>query len=320
MPSKSLHREPTFDWRPKSLQSPLHYNPKPFILPKLEPIKRPPPPERKQPTLEERKEIIHERLRTLEAMKLELEDYREKVRLGLIVPVPLSSFTNPASSPESGHVSNRLSSLRNPEISKADPQRDKRTESSAEDAGAVQILAPRSMYALKGKPLLGGKAEDVKHKNSPSTCQDDHVRDLQSNIEQMKIEPEKKGHDKSIMLLYQRIQAMRLGRNSRQGVALHRHEDAAAELSPSIVQFEHVEEIQSMIQVKKKKLTAQEVQESKRLFHLKLEALDLRRNGPRSTPLHQSEDRATRTSRYNLVSIKSSVLRGCHHPVRAAEC
>ena len=277
-------------------------------MPKLpdKPLKRSPSPEEAELTAEEIEEFEQETSRNLEALRLELEDYREKVRLGVVFPLLPSSITNPASTSQSGHIANSLS-----QFSEADPQRYERVEPSAEDPAAIQNIAPRTMYRVNEKPLRGGKAEDVKQ-TSLSTYQDDLVGDLQSDIEKMNTERERNGHDDSILLLYQQIQAMRLRRNSRQGIALHRHEDAAAELSPSTGQSEHVEEIQSMIQVKKKKLTAREVQESKRLFHLKLEALDLRRNGPRGTPLRQSEDRVTRTSRSTIVPIKSSILRGCH--------
>ena len=89
---------------------------------------------------------------------------------------------------------------------------------------------------------------------------------------------------------------MELRRDSRQGIALYRHNDVPAKTSPSTSQIEHVEEIQSMIQVRKRKLTVHELQKSERLFNRKLEALQLRRNSTRGTTPGRSEDVTTHVS------------------------
>ena len=132
-------------------------------------------------------------LRDLEAIRLEIEVHRENVRLGLSFPQQPLSIKNSASSSQSGHVLNRLSPLKPPDLFKTDSPPYKGTESTAEGSSTVQLMPARPEYRLDEKPVQGGKAESVKLTTSNSTSQDDHGEDKQSSIEAMNTEPAETG-------------------------------------------------------------------------------------------------------------------------------
>ena len=263
--------------------------------------------------MEERKTGMQKIKRDLEAIRLEIEDRQEKARLGLSFPQQPLSMRNPASSSQSSHVSNKLSPSRSPDFYKAPSPHSKRPKPTTEDSGTIQHVAARSEDHLNEMSLEGGKAEPVKLMTSSCTSQDAHIGDGISSIEVMSTELANEERRDSTLRSYSRIQAMKLRPNSRQGITLHRPDDVADEISHSTVQMEHVEELQSMIKVRKDKPTAHEFQKSKRLFHLKLEALELKRNGSCDIALRGTKDVATQANRFthrvnNFARMPSATL------------
>ncbi len=139
----------------------------------------------------------------------------------------------------------------------------------------------------------------------PLTSQSDSTKKIPSNLQ--KKNPIAEEPQRSRQSLYLKIEAMKLRRSCREGAAIYRYGDAAAESSPSTSGL-CTERISSNLQ--KKHPTTEELQRSRQSLYLKIEAMKMRRNCRERTAIYQfgnaSAESSSSTSGLDQVAGMSS--------------
>ena len=87
---------------------------------------------------------------------------------------------------------------------------------------------------------------DAAAESSPSTSHGDHIEESSSDTQVIENENSTEEYRRWRQSLYQKIEAMKLRRNRRQGIAIRQHQDAAAKSPPSTFQVDHLAEVASM--------------------------------------------------------------------------
>lgn len=146
-----------------------------------------------------------------------------------------------AKSPKSPthYIPEKLPPLQIPDFSRGYPLHHKRKELTAEEDAELLQAALRKVEAnkIEIRRLLYGtpfeRRKELPAESPDAISQGDQVENVLSNIQVKEMEPTAEDPQRLERSLYQKIKAMRLRRNHRHGIAIHRSEDPAYKSSPS---------------------------------------------------------------------------------------
>ncbi len=261
-----------------SLKSPTHYVPDrlpPLRLPDFS-VKHSPRHKIKEITAKEHEELLQSALQKLEIARLE----RHR-RLG--IPLKLS---RQLSTEDYSHKSDNVVDVL--------PKTEK-LEKGPTSEGLHQSLYQR-IAAMKAR--RNGRFSIAIHRSEataadilPSTAPMDQVNEIPSNMQAMKDEFMTDEPHKLKRTLLEKVEAMRLRRNSRHGTALYRHDDMTSKISVPASAMED-------------ELMTDEPQKLKRTLLEKIEAMKLRRNSRHGTALYQHDDMTSK------ISVSASQVNG----------
>ncbi|CAF9940242.1 hypothetical protein IMSHALPRED_001803 [Imshaugia aleurites] len=236
-----------------------------------------------------------------------------------------SVFRAPTASPNirplkspTHYVPDRYSPLEFQPYSKDDPRLAKRKVYTAEEDEQFRQSGLRKLEATKlelyrhfGMPHERGKASSTE--SPPPNPRREHVKEVSSR-HRMKKKIFTAGElQQSKHTLYQKIEAMKSRRNRRQGIAVYKDKESAAEISPSLFQVDCVEEMQSNTPVQKEKPTGEELQPFNTSLYQKIEAMKLRRSCRQGTAIYQFEGPNTESPIF-IDQVKD--LARSHLPIR----
>ena len=252
-PRRSIFRGSTVAPKFKPLKSPTHYVPDrlpPLRLPEFS-IKHSPIHKIKETTAKEHEELRRSALRKLEILRLE----RHR-RLG--IPLKLNrQLSTEEYSQKSDNVGDVPSNI------------------AIQEKGPISEGLHQSLYqriaAMKAR--RNGRFGIAIHRSEvtaadilPSTALMDQVNEIPSNMQFMKDESMIDKTQEQKRTLLEKIEAMRLRRNSRHGTALYRHDDMTANISVPASQVNGVEEFPQDFQILRNEHTVDEIQQREQPF------------------------------------------------------
>lgn len=297
--STSPHKTPTARPKLRSPKSPTHYVPdrlSPLNIPDFS-KRRPVRHKRKELTAEEDEQLLQSALRKLEASRLRLR------RHGIPLERGIFAGEKSQSSLPSHHIKEVPSSI----------QAEKLTD-AAEDILQMDHPVYGKIEAMKLRSLRHGTAiyqhEDSAAEGSPSISHGDHVEeglsdtrvmvdhveDMLSDTQVTADNPPTEKRQQWRQYLSQKIEAMKLRRNRRQGATIYRNDDTAIKNSPSTSHGNHEEEVPSHTQVRENETLTEGRQPRTHSLYQKIGAMKMRRNCRQGTTIYQNDDAAAESS------------------------
>lgn len=297
--SRSFFRAPTVRQKTRSPKSPTHYVPNrlpPLQIPdfsKRQPVRH----KQKKLTAEEDEELLQSALRKLEASRLD-----RLRRHG--IPIERGIFAGEKSqlSATSHHVVELPSNTPMEKLTNAAEDILQMNRSLYERIIAMKLRRSlrhgAAIYSLEDSAAKGppSVSQGIEEMSSDIQVTVHHVEDILSNTTVTVNNPSTEKCHWWTQSLSQKIEAMKLRRDRRQGAAFHRNDDAATQNSPSTSYGNHDEEVPSDTQIKGKETAEEEHQRWTHSLYQRIEAMKLKRNLCQGTAIYRDDNAPVESS------------------------